>query len=129
MMLPTLISVPLAPGSYFGSACAALTATAALAAIVATRNRPARLTGMVSSRPFVLSRLSQAEGGRASLSPRYRSAKRHCWARSFVFDASGRKRKEPQRDAMTAPDVHLVNHPLVQHKLSLMREKDRSTKG
>jgi uracil phosphoribosyltransferase len=30
---------------------------------------------------------------------------------------------------MTAPDVHLVNHPLVQHKLSLMREKDRSTKG
>src|SRR5690348_15846829 len=30
---------------------------------------------------------------------------------------------------MRAPDVHLVNHPLVQHKLSLMREKDRSTKG
>ena len=30
---------------------------------------------------------------------------------------------------MTAPDVHLVSHPLVQHKLSLMREKDRSTKG
>ena len=26
-------------------------------------------------------------------------------------------------------DVHLVNHPLVQHKLSLMREKDRSIKG
>ena len=26
-------------------------------------------------------------------------------------------------------DVHLVSHPLVQHKLSLMRETDRSTKG
>ena len=26
-------------------------------------------------------------------------------------------------------EVHLVSHPLVQHKLSLMREADRSTKG
>lgn len=30
---------------------------------------------------------------------------------------------------MTAASVNLVNHPLVQHKLSLMREKDRSIKG
>src|SRR5215472_201002 len=30
---------------------------------------------------------------------------------------------------MAAYNVHLVDHPLVQHKLSLMREKDRSTKG
>jgi uracil phosphoribosyltransferase len=30
---------------------------------------------------------------------------------------------------MAANNVHLVDHPLVQHKLSLMREKDRSTKG
>ena len=30
---------------------------------------------------------------------------------------------------MAAGNVHLVNHPLVQHKLSLMREKDRSIKG
>lgn len=30
---------------------------------------------------------------------------------------------------MTATGVHLVSHPLVQHKLSLMREKDRSIKG
>jgi uracil phosphoribosyltransferase len=30
---------------------------------------------------------------------------------------------------MAAGSVHLVSHPLVQHKLSLMREKDRSTKG
>ena len=29
----------------------------------------------------------------------------------------------------SASDVHLVSHPLVQHKLSLMRETDRSTKG
>ena len=29
----------------------------------------------------------------------------------------------------SASDVHLVSHPLVQHKLSLMREADRSTKG
>jgi len=28
-----------------------------------------------------------------------------------------------------ATDVHLVNHPLVQHKLSLMRERNLSTKG
>jgi uracil phosphoribosyltransferase len=30
---------------------------------------------------------------------------------------------------MAADDVHLVNHPLVQHKLSLMRERNLSTKG
>src|SRR5258708_30814542 len=30
---------------------------------------------------------------------------------------------------MTTDNVHLVKHPLVQHKLSLMRDKDRSTKG
>ena len=30
---------------------------------------------------------------------------------------------------MTSSHVHVVDHPLVQHKLSLMRERDRSTKG
>src|SRR6202163_3919708 len=30
---------------------------------------------------------------------------------------------------MTASTVHIVSHPLVQHKLTLMRERDRSTKG
>ena len=30
---------------------------------------------------------------------------------------------------MATDNIHLVNHPLVQHKLSLMREKDRSIKG
>ena len=30
---------------------------------------------------------------------------------------------------MTDTTVHLVDHPLVQHKLTLMRERDRSTKG
>ncbi|MBI5265056.1 MAG: uracil phosphoribosyltransferase [Bradyrhizobium sp.] len=30
---------------------------------------------------------------------------------------------------MTADGVNLITHPLVQHKLSLMREKDRSIKG
>ena len=30
---------------------------------------------------------------------------------------------------MSATSVHLVSHPLVQHKLTLMRETDRSTKG
>jgi len=28
---------------------------------------------------------------------------------------------------MTAPQLHVLNHPLIQHKLTLMREKDRST--
>jgi uracil phosphoribosyltransferase len=28
---------------------------------------------------------------------------------------------------MTSPVVHHINHPLVQHKLTLMRQKDRST--
>ena len=28
---------------------------------------------------------------------------------------------------MTTPEVHLISHPLVQHKLTLMRQKDRST--
>lgn len=27
------------------------------------------------------------------------------------------------------PEVHVVDHPLVQHKLSLMRDKNRSTRG
>ena len=30
---------------------------------------------------------------------------------------------------MTAATVHIVSHPLVQHKLTLMRDHDRSTKG
>src|SRR3569833_3967231 len=30
---------------------------------------------------------------------------------------------------MSTSSVNVVNHPLVQHKLSLMREKDRSTKS
>lgn len=30
---------------------------------------------------------------------------------------------------MSASSVNVVAHPLIQHKLSLMREKDRSTKG
>src|SRR6267154_5229113 len=30
---------------------------------------------------------------------------------------------------MTASPVNIVSHPLVQHKLTLMREHDRSTKG
>src|SRR5271154_7422314 len=30
---------------------------------------------------------------------------------------------------MAADNVHLVSHPLVQHKLSLMRDRERSTKG
>jgi uracil phosphoribosyltransferase len=30
---------------------------------------------------------------------------------------------------MAADNLHLVNHPLVQHKLSLMRERDRSIKS
>src|SRR5258707_6649501 len=34
-----------------------------------------------------------------------------------------------RRNFMTASNVHLVPHPLVQHKLTLMRERDRSTKG
>ncbi|MEI8266955.1 MAG: uracil phosphoribosyltransferase [Betaproteobacteria bacterium] len=28
---------------------------------------------------------------------------------------------------MTTPEVHLISHPMVQHKLSLMRQKDLST--
>jgi uracil phosphoribosyltransferase len=35
----------------------------------------------------------------------------------------------PGADLMTAKIVNLVSHPLVQHKLSLMREKGRSTKS
>lgn len=30
---------------------------------------------------------------------------------------------------MTSPAVHVIAHPLVQHKLTLMRRKDRSTSG
>src|ERR1700758_5303886 len=30
---------------------------------------------------------------------------------------------------MAADSIHLVSHPLVQHKLTLMRDRQRSTKG
>jgi uracil phosphoribosyltransferase len=30
---------------------------------------------------------------------------------------------------METDNIHLVSHPLVQHKLTLMRQHDRSTKG
>ena len=30
---------------------------------------------------------------------------------------------------MSARQVHVINHPLVQHKLTLMRRKDTSTKS
>ncbi|HZR73869.1 uracil phosphoribosyltransferase [Bradyrhizobium sp.] len=30
---------------------------------------------------------------------------------------------------MSSDNLHIVNHPLVQHKLTLLREKDRSTSG
>jgi uracil phosphoribosyltransferase len=33
------------------------------------------------------------------------------------------------KDRMTASMVHIVSHPLVQHKLTLMRERDRSIKS
>jgi hypothetical protein len=29
------------------------------------------------------------------------------------------------RNFMTASNIHLVGHPLIQHKLTLMRERDR----
>src|ERR1700693_2185375 len=32
-------------------------------------------------------------------------------------------------ESMTSANVHHVSHPLVQHKLTLMRDKSRSTKG
>src|SRR5882757_8628976 len=35
----------------------------------------------------------------------------------------------PGDDMLSNSDVHLISHPLVQHKLSLMRQADRSTKG
>lgn len=37
------------------------------------------------------------------------------------------KPRDRHRPAMSTPEVHVVNHPLVQHKLTLMRQKDRST--
>jgi uracil phosphoribosyltransferase len=47
---------------------------------------------------------------------------------SKVMPAEGHRRPSAEpKPAMTAPVVHLVSHPLVQHKLTLMRQKDRST--
>jgi uracil phosphoribosyltransferase len=36
-------------------------------------------------------------------------------------------RAHPTAPPMNAPTVHVIHHPLVQHKLTLMRQKDRST--
>ena len=58
------------------------------------------------------------------------------WAHRLEFDPSGaRPFTLPYRQAMTIvaispaalPHVHLIDHPLVQHKLTLMRKKEAST--
>src|SRR5262245_55921880 len=83
MMLPILISVSPAPGSYFLSASAAVAAMAA-AAIVTRRNRPANLTG-IGFLPFDI--FAPTVASPPPPGKQYRSAKRHCWAASFVIDA------------------------------------------
>src|SRR5260370_30313024 len=45
----------------------------------------------------------------------------------FTSKLSGSK--SPGEYMTSANKVNLVSHPLVQHKLTLMREHDRSTKG
>src|SRR5450830_439609 len=48
-----------------------------------------------------------------------------CWAASLA--APNDKQKGKHTMTQSDPMVHVINHPLVQHKLTLMRRKDAST--
>src|SRR5437868_13491982 len=50
-------------------------------------------------------------------------------ARRLRSSATGRYSEFPRGVGISMQGVTVVDHPLVQHKLSLMRDKRRSTKG
>src|SRR5688500_19011223 len=57
-----------------------------------------------------------------------------CQARGRRAATQGKKRRngvltmtQSAHPPALPPNVHVIDHPLVQHKLSLMRQKDRST--
>src|SRR5712672_6019 len=87
MMLPILISVSLAPGSYFFCADAVVAITAATADNIAAATRFCIRTGIVPSQMvFIFVAVSQAAPAHASTGL-FRGTKRHCCAPPFMIDA------------------------------------------
>jgi hypothetical protein len=84
-MLPILISVSLAPGSYFFSADAAVAVTAAAAAKPAKAIRPLIQIGIVLSR-HLFAQVSQVMRRHASVGL-FRLTKQHCCAPPIMIDA------------------------------------------
>src|SRR4051812_35251881 len=88
MMLPILISVSLAPGSYFFSALAVVTTAATANAVRATEYLIP--TGMIfSPLMFYFDQVSQVTRALASVGL-FRPTKQHCWAPPSVIDAGSR---------------------------------------
>src|SRR4051812_31037376 len=81
MMLPILISVSLAPGSYFFWAWAAVTVNAAIAA-----SKTRLLRAVIVLSPLCFDGVSQAATGLASIGL-FRGVKRYCCAPPIMIDA------------------------------------------
>src|SRR5229473_8674720 len=87
MMLPTLISVALAPGSYFFCADAAVAATAAAAVSTVRAIRFLARTGIVFSHLAIdFDRVSQVGRTHASIGL-FRRTKQHCCISPIMIDA------------------------------------------
>src|SRR3954447_25053574 len=102
MMLPILISLSLAPGSYFFCAWAEVAVNAAIAARIADRPTRLRTVIILSRLVFCFAGVSQALHGLASIGL-FREAKRDCCAPPIMIDAwhapvpsQGRFRFEPE---------------------------------
>src|SRR5260370_28068446 len=86
MILPILISVSLAPGSYFFCAFATVVARAAAAAIAAKAIRPRIRAVIVFSRLAIyFDRVSQLMRAHASIGL-FRGAQQHCCAPPIMID-------------------------------------------
>src|ERR1700738_4784105 len=86
MILPSFISVSLAPGSYFFSALAAVAVIVAATAKAATAIRLRMLTGIVVSPLGALFCGSVASRARACKLGLFRGAKRHCCGSPIIID-------------------------------------------
>src|SRR5260221_12218736 len=87
MMLPILISVSLAPGSYFFCACAVVAVNAAIAATATRlRIRAVIVLSPLCFAPLCFVGVSQAATGLASIGL-FREVKRYCCAPPIMIDA------------------------------------------
>src|SRR4051812_2276261 len=111
MMLPILISVSLAPGSYFFSADAGGAEIAVMAASIAKAKCRIR-TGIVPSLHGIYFCRSVASRTVACKRRLFRGMKRHCCAPPFMIDA-WKRRTNPSRSTLKKPAQRRIGprHP------------------